>query len=147
MRILLLLVAVSPLFAQHDAVVEKAVLAANARVTQAAEDRDLDGLFSFMLDTDKGSIVQNGSLSLTPQQAKAKLASSFRAPVKVVYRWKQHHVTVLSPSTALLVSEGENVVTTANTEPVTIPFVQTAVWVLRDGAWKILHAHQSSPPR
>jgi SnoaL-like protein len=147
MHILFAAIFVAPLFAQQDASIEKAVLAANAQVTQAAEARDLDRLFTFMLDTDKGSIVQNGSLSLTPAQAKAKLAASFRAPVKVAYRWKQQHVTVLSPTTALLVSDGETVVTPANAEPFTIPFVQSAVWVLRDGAWKILHAHQSSPPR
>ena len=95
----------------------------------------------------KGPLVQNGALSLTPQQAKDRLAPSFRAPVKVAYRWKQQHVTVHSPTTALLVSEGESVATAANQDPVTVPFVQTAVWVLRGGAWKILHAHQSSPPR
>ena len=147
MSILFYLFFTARLFAQQDPAIEKAVLAANAQVTQAAESRDLDALFRFMLDTDKGSIVQNGALSLTPQQAKDRLAPSFRAPVKVHYRWKQQHVTVLSPTTALLVSEGESVATAANQDPVTVPFVQTAVWVLRDGAWKILHAHQSSPPR
>jgi SnoaL-like protein len=147
MRILFLAIFLAPLFGQQDATIEKAVLAANAQATQAAEARDLDRLFSFMLDTDKGSIVQNGNLSLTPAQAKEKLAASFRAPVKVVYRWKQQHVTVLSPTTALVVSDGETVVTPANGEPFAIPFVQSAVWVLREGAWKILHAHQSSPPR
>jgi hypothetical protein len=100
-----------------------------------------------MLDTSKGSIIQNGALSLSPQDAKARLAPSFRAPVKVVYHWKQQHVTVLSPTAALLVSEGETVIAAPNAEPLTVPFAQTAVWVLRDGAWKILHAHQSSPPR
>ena len=119
MRILFYLLFTASLFAQ-DSAIEKAVLAANAQATQAAEARDLDALFRFMLDTDKGSIVQNGALSLTPQQAKARIAPGFRAPVKVVYRGKQQY---------------------------TVPFVQTAVWVLRDGAWKILHAHQSSPPR
>jgi hypothetical protein len=67
-----------------------------------------------------------------------------RRPAKVVYRWKQQHVTVLSPETALLVSDGESVVTT-DSGSFTQPFVQTTVWVLRDGAWKILHAHQSTP--
>ena len=147
MRILFYLLFTARLFAQQDPAIEKAVPAANAQVTQAAESRDLDALFRFMLDTDKGSIVQNGGLSLTPQQAKDRLAPSFRAPVKVAYRWKQQHVTVHSPTTALLVSEGERVAPAANQDPVTAPFVQTAVWVLRDGAWKILHAHQSSPSR
>ena len=146
MRILLFAIIAGSLSAQQDGGVEKAVLAANAQATRAAEVRDLDRLFSFMLDTDKGSIVQNGALSLTPQEAKAKLEPVFRAPIQVAYRWKQQHVTVLSPSTVLLVSEGETVVTSASGST-TVPFVQTTIWVLRDGQWKILHAHQSSPPR
>jgi len=146
MRILFLLLC-APAFAQDNAAVEKAVLAANAQATRAAEDRDLDRLFSFMAETSKGSIVQNGALSLTPQEAKAKVASGFRAPVMVAYRWKQQYVTVLSPDAALLVSEGETVITPEGQSSTTVPFVQTTVWVQRDGVWKILHAHQSSPPR
>jgi len=146
MRILILLLCAARLFAQQDAAIEKAVLAANAQVRQAAEARDLDRFFSFILDTNKGSIIQNGVLSLTPADARAKLEPGFRAPLKVEYRWKQQHVTVLSPTAALLVSEGEAAVTSANGS-FTAPFVQSEVWILRDGAWKILHAHQSSPPR
>jgi SnoaL-like domain len=144
MRILILFFCAVAAFAQTDAAIEKAVLAANEQVTRAAEARDLDGLFRFMIDTNKGSVVQNGVLSLTTQDARARVEPGFRQPVKVVYRWKQQYVTVLSPTAALLVSEGETVVTSANGSN-TAPFVQTAVWVLRDGAWKILHAHQSSP--
>jgi ketosteroid isomerase-like protein len=145
MRILIFVLFAFPLFAQSDSAVAQAVLAANRQVTAAAEARDLEGLFGFMVETAKGSIVQNGVLSLTPQDAKARVAPGFRAPVKVTYRWKQHHVTVLSSEAALLVSEGETIITAPNADPVSVPFVQSAVWVRRDGAWKILHAHQSSP--
>jgi hypothetical protein len=96
-----------------------------------------------MVDTDKGSIVQDGVLSLTPKEARARVEAGFRQPVKVVYRWKQQHVTVLSASAALVVSDGETVVTSERGS-VTVPFVQSAVWVLRDGEWKILHSHQSA---
>ena len=146
MRILFLLLAAAPLFAQSDAAIEKAVLAANDQVTRAGEARDLDRLFSFIVDSDKGPIIQNGALSATTRDARARVEPSFRQPIKVAYRWKQQYVTVLSPAAALLVSEGETEVTSAN-GTFTVPFVQTAVWVLRDGSWKILHAHQSSPPR
>ena len=146
MRILFVLLC-APAFAQNEASIEKAVLAANDQATRAAEDRDADRLFSFMAETDKGSIVQNGTLFLTPQDAKARIAPGFRAPVKVAYHWKQQHVTVLSATTVLLVSEGEAVITPEGQPPTTAPLVQTTVWVQREGAWKILHAHQSSPPR
>ena len=70
------------LFAQQDPATEEAVPAANAPVTQAVEARDLDALFRFMLDTDKGSIVQHGALSLTPQQAKASSLPALARPSK-----------------------------------------------------------------
>ena len=90
--------------------------------------------------------MQSGVLSLTTADARARVEPGFRQPIKVAYHWKRHFVTVLSPGAALLVSEGETEII-AGDRTVTQPFVQSSVWVLRDGAWKILHAHQSSPPR
>ena len=143
MRILFMLLPALA-WAQSDSAIERAILAANAQVTQAAESRDAARLFSFMVDTKKGSIIQDGILSLTPADARARVEPGMQRPVKVTYRWKQHHVTVISPEAALLVSDGETIVTT-DTGARTQPFVQTTIWVLRDGAWKILHAHQSTP--
>ena len=143
MRILFTLLCAAPLLAQNVSSIEKAVLAANDEVTRAAEARDADRFFAFMLDTTKGSIVRDGVLSLTPQDARARVEPEFHAPIRVVYHWKQQHVTVISSSVAMLVSEGEGVVTSERGS-VTTPFVQTAIWVLRDGAWKILHAHHST---
>ena len=131
------------LWAQPNSAIEKAILAANAQVTQAAESRDAARLFSFLVDTNKGSIIQDGILSLTPADARARVEPGMQRLV-VTYRWKQQHVTVLSPEAALLVSDGETIVATESGTR-TQPFVQTTVWVLRDGAWKILHAHQSTP--
>jgi uncharacterized protein (TIGR02246 family) len=144
MRILFLLFWPAILFAQADAAIEKAVLAANDQVTRAAEARDADRFFSFLADTTKGSVIQDGVLSLTPQAVRARIEPGFRRPVKVEYRWKQQHVTVLAPDTVLLVGDGETVVTT-DQGTVTQPFAQSAIWVLRNGGWKILHAHQSTP--
>src|ERR1035441_11065360 len=47
------------LTASGRAAIEKAVLEVNAQMTRAAEDRDIDRLFSFMLANDRGSIVQS----------------------------------------------------------------------------------------
>jgi hypothetical protein len=144
MRIFIWLVGATAVFGQTNTngAIAKAVLAANDRVARAAEARDLDGLFRFMADTDKGSIVQDGVLSLTPKEARARVEPGFKRPVKVVYRWKQQHVTVLSSPAALVVSDGETVATSERGS--VTAFVQSAVWVLQDGEWKILHLHQSS---
>jgi uncharacterized protein (TIGR02246 family) len=140
MRIFFMFLWPAMMWAQADAAIEKAVLAANEAVTHAAEARDAERFFSYIA----GSIVQDGVVSMTPQAVRARVEPGFRAPVKVKYNWRQQHVTVLAPGTALLVSEGETVVTT-DQGVVTQPFAQSAIWVLRDGQWKILHAHHSTP--
>jgi uncharacterized protein (TIGR02246 family) len=144
MRILFLFLLPAFLFGQSNAALERAVLAANDQVTHAAEARDAEKFFSFFADTTKGSVIQDGVLSLTPRGMRARVEPGFRQPVKVEFRWKQQHVTVLAPDTVLLVSEGDTLVTT-DKGTATQPFAQSMVWVLRNGAWKILHAHQSIP--
>jgi uncharacterized protein (TIGR02246 family) len=139
MRILLAFLWTAAVWAQTDAAIEKAVLAANAEVTHAAEARDAERFFAFIT----GSVIQDGVLSPNPQAVRERVEPGFRRPVKVAYQWKQQKVTVLAPDTALVVGEGETIVTT-DQGSVKQPFAQTAVWVLRDGKWKILHAHQST---
>jgi hypothetical protein len=48
---------------------------------------------------------------------------------------------------AVLAAEGESTATTTAGQAFTTPFAQTVVFVLRDGAWKAIHAHQSAPRR
>ena len=125
--------------------VEEAVLAVHAEMTRAGEAVDADRLFSYMLDTDKGSVIQNGAILATRQEALERVRGNLRGIKSIQYRWQRQDVTVLSPGVALLVAEGESVVTTASGNTFTAPFAQTVVFVLRAGGWKAIHAHQSSP--
>ncbi len=59
------------LTASARAAIEKSVLEVNAQMTRAAEDRDIDRLFSFMLANDRGSIIQSGNLFETRENALA----------------------------------------------------------------------------
>ncbi len=127
--------------------IEQAVLAVSAEMTKAGEAVDADRLFSYMLDTDKGSIIQNGALMATRQEALAQVRTNLSGLSKIQYRWKRQYVTVLSPELAVLVAEGESTPTTAAGDTFTVPFAQTVVFVLTDGKWKAIHAHQSSPQR
>ncbi len=127
--------------------IEAAVLDTNAKMTQAAQALDADRMFSFMLDTNKGSVIQNGAIALTREQALDQVRRGFRGLSKIEYRWKQQHVTVVSPTVAVLVGEGESTATTQQGETFVTPFAQTQVFKLTDGTWKILHAHHSSLPR
>jgi uncharacterized protein (TIGR02246 family) len=125
--------------------VEEAVLAVHAEMTRAGEAGDADRLFSYMLDTDKGSVIQSGVVLATRQEALERVRDNLRGIRGIQYRWQRQLVTVLSPEVALLTAEGESVVTTTAGVTFTAPFAQTVVFVLRDGAWKAIHAHQSSP--
>ena len=134
---------------QENALIEKAVLEVNAQMTRAAEDRDIDRLFSFMLPTDRGSIALNGVLYSTRDDAQAAVKRNARGGATVKYNWKKLLVTVISPTTALLVSEGEAEIRPDQdpAHPVVAPFSQTVLFLLTDGKWKAIHAHQSAVPR
>jgi mannose/cellobiose epimerase-like protein (N-acyl-D-glucosamine 2-epimerase family) len=139
----------SELRASAHAAIEKAVLEVNAQMTRAAEDRDIDRLFSFMLPTDRGSIIQSGNLFQTREEALATVKRNFQGVAAIKYRWKRQLVTVISATTALLVCDGESEVRTAQDPPATFvtPFAQSVLFVLTDGKWKALHAHMSTVPR
>ena len=129
--------------------IEKAVLEVNAQMTRAAEDRDIDRLFSFMLANDRGSIIQSGNLFVTREEALATVKRNFQGVAAIKYRWTRQLVTVISPTTALLVCDGESEVRTAQDPPATFvtPFAQSVLFVLTDGKWRALHAHNSAAPR
>ena len=124
--------------------IEDAVLAVNAEMTKAGEAMDADRLFSYMLETDKGSVIQNGVLMATRQEALERVRNNLGGISKIQYRWKRQYVTVLSSEVAVLAAEGESTATTNAGDTFTVPFAQTVVFVLRGGAWKAIHAHQSS---
>jgi uncharacterized protein (TIGR02246 family) len=125
--------------------IEEAVLTANAEMERAAEAVDAERLFTFMLDTDKGSVIQNGVFLATREEALHRVKNNLRGISKIMYRWKRQHVTVLSADVALLTAEGESIATATEGQVFTTPFAQTVVFVMREGHWKALHAHQSSP--
>jgi hypothetical protein len=102
-----------------------------------------------MLANDRGSIVQSGRLLTTREEALATVKRSFEGVAAIKYRWNNQFVTVISPTIALLVCDGESEIRTAQDPPATIvtPFAQTVLFVLTDGKWKALHAHNSAVRR
>ncbi len=124
--------------------IEDAVLAVSAQMTKAGESYDADGLFKHILENDKGSVIQNGVFFGTRQEALDRVRANLRpGSRRIPYQWKRQYVTVLAPDVALLTAEGTVSATAGSGDTVTTPLAQTIVFVLRDGAWKALHAHQS----
>jgi len=126
--------------------VEKAVLARLTEVQSAAQALDPDLVFSFVLENDKGSLVQNGKLFLTRKEALESTKQGFQGLRKVDYRLDQQHVALLSPTVALATGEGSSSATTEDGRTFTTRFAQSVVLVLTNGEWKVFHAHRSFPP-
>jgi uncharacterized protein (TIGR02246 family) len=127
-------------------VIEKAVLEANARMIQAGNSLDADRFFAFILDSDKGPIIQDGQLFKTRAQALESVQVGFQQVAKIERTYDQIYVTVLSQDVALLSATGSYTATLSDGQTqMKGPFAVSLVWVLRDGQWKVLHGHYSTP--
>ncbi len=125
---------------------EKAVLEANSRMTQADNSLDAEKFFAFILDSDKGPIIQDGRLFKTRAEALESVRTSFQQVTKIERKYDQTHVTILSSDVALLSAAGSYTATLFDGQTVMGgPFALSLVWVLRDGQWKVLHGHYSTP--
>jgi hypothetical protein len=100
-----------------------------------------------MLENDKGSLIQNGVVLRTRREAMDLVRGNLRGIASIRYDWTRRLVTVLSPEAAVLVAEGESTATTTAGQTFRTPFAQTVVFVLREGRWRALHAHDSTVRR
>ena len=136
-------------FAGPDATVcarvEQAVLATNAQMTAAADRLDADGFFAYILDTDKGLIIQNGILFKSRAEALAAVKRGFKGLKTLERRFENPQVTVISADSALLAAEGSVVATLDDGRSITSRFTVSLVFVRQNDQWKLLHGHYSVP--
>lgn len=125
---------------------QKAVLARLAEIQGAAQALDPDKVFSFVMENDTGALAQNGKLLLTRKEALESTKQGFQTLQKVSYRFDEQHVTLLSPTVALAVGEGESSATLSDGRTLSTHFVQSVVFVSTNGEWKVFHSHRSFPP-
>jgi hypothetical protein len=128
--------------------VQKAVLARLAEIQRAAQALDPDKIFSFVMENDKGALAQNGELFRTRQEALESTREGFRRLQKVSYRFDGQNIALLSDTVALAVGEGESTATLNDGSSLSTHFVQSVVFVLTKGDWKVFHSHRSfAPPK
>jgi ketosteroid isomerase-like protein len=126
--------------------VEKAILARLDEIQNAAQALDTDKVFSYVMENDKGSLIQNGKLFLTRQEALESNKQGFAGLQKVEYQFDQQYVTLLSPTVALATGEGLSTATLKDGRTLNTRFAQSVIFVLTNGEWKVFHAHRSFPP-
>ena len=126
------------------AVVEKAVLRAHDELIAAAEKRDAEAMFSYILDSEKCVIIQGGQM-MSRQDALEQIRQAFERVSTIKYDFKQRRVHLLSPTIAIMTSTGTNTTTIPTGETFTAEFANSSVFVLGEGGWKIIHGHHSTP--
>jgi len=129
----------------HLQAIEKAVLEANAEMIGAAENLDAEGFFNWILDSVKGPVIQDGKLMLTRQEALDAVKRGFQGITGSKYQLDRAYVSVITPEVALLTAEGASTATLSDGRTISAPFALSEVFVLKNGKWKVLHAHQSVP--
>jgi uncharacterized protein (TIGR02246 family) len=131
-------------FEQQKAI-EKEILRVHAQMSQADSKLDADKFFSYILDFDKGLIIQDGRLFQTQQEAYETVKQGFDGISQLNRTYEQTYVTVISPEAALLTASGTYTVTLSDGQTFNNPFAVSLVFVLQDGQWKVLHGHYSVP--
>lgn len=130
--------------AEREAI-ERAVLACHDQTLAAAEALDVDRLLGFVAENDRGSMIGNGRLLLTRADTVANTRARFKGLTAIKYETQGRHVTVLSATAAVMATTGNVHATTTDGRSFSLPYAQTIVFVLVDGAWQVLHLHSSSP--
>ena len=128
-----------------EAAIEKAVLAAHAKMGEAEQALDVEKFFQSIPDFDTGLIIQDGTLFKTRQEALNTVRAGFQGVTKIERTYTQKYVTVLSPETAVLTASGTSSVTLLDGRTLSGPFAASMVFVLRDGQWRLLQGHYSAP--
>lgn len=127
--------------------IERAIADVHAKMKQAAEQRDVEALYQYVLEMDKGVIIEDGRIRWTRQEALSSTKQGMQGVKDLSYTYARKYVTVISPTVALWVGEGTTSATLEDGRQISVPFAETIVFVEKDGQWKVLHAHRSVPNR
>lgn len=127
--------------------IESAIFDVQAKMKEAAEQRDVDALYNYVLEMDKGVIIEDGRIRWNRQEALNSTRQGLQGLKELSYTYSEKHVTVISPMVALWVGEGTSSATLQDGRQLTVPFAESIVFVQKDGQWRVFHAHRSVPNR
>jgi hypothetical protein len=130
----------------QNTAIEKAILKVHSDMMKAGENQNADALFSHVLDQCKGVIVQDGRIMVTRQEALDTTKQGLQGLKDVSYTYNRKHITIISPTVVIWVADGTTSATIIEDgREINVTFAESIIFVLRDGQWKVLHAHRSIP--
>ena len=127
--------------------IESAIFDVQAKMKQAAEQKDVEALYNYVLEMDKGVIIEDGRIRWTRQEALNSTRQGLQGLKDLSYTYTQKQVTVISPTVALWVGEGTSSAILQDGRQFSVPFAETIVFMQKDRQWKVFHAHRSIPNR
>lgn len=126
--------------------IENTVLAAHDEMIAALEALDFDRLTALLVPTNRGALIADGRVTLATDAMVETIRREFAPLEHVHHTFARRHVALLSPTTALIVTEGTLTARAHDGATFTRPFAQTLVFMRIGDAWKIGHMHSSAPP-
>lgn len=127
--------------------IERAILDVHVKMQQAAEQRDVEALYKYVLEMDQGVIIEDGRIRWTRQEALNTTRQGLQGLKNLSYTYSKKHVTIISPTVALWVGEGATSATLEDGRQFSVPFAESVIFMQQDGQWKVFHAHRSIPNR
>jgi hypothetical protein len=127
--------------------IEQAIVDVQAKMQQAAQQGDVDALYEYVLEMDKGVIIEDGRIRWTRQEALSLTKQGLQGLKDLSYVYAQKRITVISPTMALWVGEGTSSATLQDGRLISAPFAESILFMQKDGHWKVFHAHRSVPNR
>jgi hypothetical protein len=97
------------------------------------------------MENDQCSLIQDGALFKTRQDALSSTKAGFRGIADISYQFDQQHIKLLSPTIALATGVGTTSLTLSDDRNIESRFAQSVVLLLRDNEWMVYHAHRSLP--
>ncbi len=154
LKVIIILICISVAWAAQDnrtnlepdqqEAIKKAILQAHLEMKAAAESFNADELFKYVLDVNN-VIIENGVLRSSRREALNITRQGLQGIKELSYNYNHKNITVISPNTALWTGAGTATVILDDGRNITNNFAETVVFVLREGQWKVLHAHRSTP--
>jgi hypothetical protein len=127
------------------AVVKQAVLAVNTEMNAAAAALDVDRFFESILEGPEASIIQDGRLFTSRDEALAAVRQGYQRVQTLSRIFERTEVTVLSREVALLTASGTSKTVLTDGRAFEQPFAVSLVFVLGNGKWKVAQGHYSVP--
>ena len=121
---------------------EVEIVRVQAAMKASAEGRDVDALYSHILSN--GTIIEGGRLR-GREDALIATRRGFESLASITYDYTHTSITPLSATSALWVADGASKATLADGRVISTEFAESIVFEKHEGAWKVLHAHRSTP--